>query len=247
MGEEERNPPAFNVPGVLLVLIALMAAIHAMRQFISADLDLWIVYAFGFVPGRYAGEALRLPMPLGSAGDVLGFVTYALLHGSWLHLASNALWMIAFGAAVAKRFGAFRFIVFGVVCAVAGAALHLATHWGEFVPMVGASAAVSGHMAAAIRFAFSPGGPLTAAGRLYPETAAHVPAVSILTAFQNRSVIAFTAIWMVFNLLFGLGATSLAGVEGEIVWQAHVGGFLAGLLLFGLFDPVRRTCRNNEI
>ncbi|MCB1478872.1 MAG: rhomboid family intramembrane serine protease [Rhodobiaceae bacterium] len=246
MIEEERNPPAFNVPAVLMVLLAVMAIIQGVRQFVPEDMDVWIIYAFGFVPGRYAGHALQVPMPLGAFGDVLGFFTYSLLHGSWMHLASNALWLVAFGAAVARRFAALRFVIFGVVCAVAGALAHLATHWGELVPMVGASAAVSGYMAAAIRFAFSPGGPLSPMGRLDPERAAHVPAVGILAAFRNRSVIAFTAIWMAFNLLFGLGVTSLAGVDGEIAWQAHVGGFFAGLLLFGVFDPVRPAISEYE-
>lgn len=87
-----------------------------------------------------------------------GFVTYAFLHGSWMHILSNAIWMLAFGAPVARRFGTARFLVLGGVSAVCAALVHLAFHWGEPVPMIGASGAVSGFMGAAIRFAFTPGG-----------------------------------------------------------------------------------------
>lgn len=237
----EDNTPqrAFNIPFVLVVMLAVLVAVHLARLAIDYDLNVWVIYAFGFVPGRYAGRALELPFPFGFFGDVFVFVSYALLHAGWVHLLSNSLWLVAFGAPVARRFGALRFVVFGAVTAAAGAGAHLVTHWGELVPMVGASAAVSGYMAAAIRFAFTPGGPLTAAGRFNPDAAVMVPAVGMFSAFRNRSVVAFVGIWMVFNFLFGVGVVSLGGQEVSIAWQAHVGGFVAGLLLFRLFDPVR--------
>ncbi len=89
-------------------------------------------------------------------------VTYSLLHGSWMHFGVNAVWLLAFGSAVARRFGAMRFLAFFAVTAAAGAAMHLLTNSGSQAPMIGASASISGAMAAAMRFAFQRGGPLGA-------------------------------------------------------------------------------------
>src|SRR5262245_65853199 len=90
-------------------------------------------------------------LPSGGA-DVWTFVTYAFIHADWTHLLVNSIWLLPFGSAVARRFGAVRFLAFFAVAAAAGAALHLATHAGEQFPMIGASAAISGTMAAAMRF-----------------------------------------------------------------------------------------------
>ncbi len=239
-GRRERVP-AFNIPGVLLAVLALLGGIHLLRWLLLSDRnDLWVIYAFGFTPARYAGRALELPFPLGDVGDLIGFVSYTLLHGGVMHLVANALWLVAFGAPVARRLGASRFLLLGAVASLAGALAHLATHWGEPIPMVGASAAVSGYMAAAIRFAFTPGGPLSAAGRRDPQRAVLVPAVGILAAFRQPAVVVFTAIWVGVNVLFGTTNAIPGAGDAGIAWQAHIGGFLAGLLLFALFDPVRR-------
>ena len=155
-----------------------------------------------------------------------------------MHLGINAVWLLAFGSAVARRFGPLRFLLFFAVTAAAGAAMHLATHYGELVPMVGASAAISGFMAAAMRFAFQGGGPLG----LWPRHEAHayhVPAAPLRVALGDPRILAFLAVWFGLNMLLGLGSLSLAGEDQQVAWEAHIGGFLAGLLLFPLFDPVR--------
>jgi membrane associated rhomboid family serine protease len=79
-----------------------------------------------------------------------------------MHFGVNAVWLLAFGSAVARRFGAMRFLAFFAVTAAAGAAMHLLTNSGSQAPMIGASASISGAMAAAMRFAFQRGGPLGA-------------------------------------------------------------------------------------
>jgi hypothetical protein len=94
---------------------------------------------------------------------------------------------------------------------------------------------VSGHMAGAIRFALSPGGPLTAEGRRNPDAALHAPVLPLTQAFRDSRILAFVGIWMVSNVAFGLAPVSLDGAQVSIAWQAHIGGFLAGLMLFRLF------------
>ena len=151
----------------------------------------------------------------------------------------NAVWLLAFGAPVARRFGAVRFLVFFAVTAAAGAAAHLVTHAGDPVPMVGASAAISGYMAAAIRFVFQPRGPLDLASGSGPHAHA-VPALPLLAALRDLRVLAFLAVWFGLNLVFGAVAPPIVGADQPLAWEAHLGGFLAGLLGFGAFDPVAR-------
>ena len=229
-----------NVPGVVSATLVVLGLIHVMREWILAPRqDMTFLEWFAFIPARYDPVFVAQGVPGGLGAQIWTFVTYALIHGDWVHLGVNAVWLLAFGSAVARRLGPLRFLVFFAVTAAAGAALHLATHDGEPVPMVGASAAISGFMAAAIRFVFQGGGPLGLLPR-HEAHAYHVPAAPLRAAFSDPRILAFLAVWFGLNILFGLGSLSLAGEDQSVAWQAHIGGFLAGLLLFPLFDPVPR-------
>jgi membrane associated rhomboid family serine protease len=187
-------------------------------------------------------------VPGGWAAGIWTFVTYAFIHGDITHLGLNTVWLLAFGSAVARRFGAVRFLAFFMVTAAAGAAMHLATHPGDFWPMVGASAAISGFMAAAIRFVFQAGGPLGLLGGSRNRAYA-TPAAPLFVTLRDPRVLAFLAVWFGLNFLFGLGSLSLTDDQQSVAWQAHIGGFVAGLLLFPLFDPVPaggRRPRNDD-
>lgn len=224
--------PVLNVPGVVAALSAIMAAIQLIRGVLSEAADIEILALFAFIPARYAAVP-EFELPGGIGAQIWTFVTYALLHGGWVHLGVNLVWLLAFGTPVARRFGTPRFLMFCAVTAAAGALAHLVSYPGAMVPMIGASAVVSGAMAAAVRFAFAPGGPL--GPRTYGSFG-HLPAVPLTRALREPRVLVFILVWVGLNFLFGVGV-SLPGAEGEIAWQAHLGGFFAGLLLFSLFDP----------
>ena len=92
---------------------------------------------------------------------------------------------------------------------------------------------------AAIRFAFVRGGFLSFR-RGDADAAATVPAQPLRRALRDPRVLGFLAVWFGVNIVFGVGSIGI-GTEGEsVAWQAHIGGFFAGLLLFSLFDPVPR-------
>jgi membrane associated rhomboid family serine protease len=229
----------FNVPAVLAATVALLAVIQAVRDFLVSDaVNVAILLWFAFIPARYdPTPLLHGAYPGGIAADAWTFVTYALLHGSWLHLGLNAVWLLAFGTPVARRFGTARFLGFFAVTAAAGAVAHLVTHAGDPAPMVGASAAISGFMAAAIRFVFQPGGPLDL-WSARDEASHAVPAAPLFAALRDPRIVAFLAIWFGLNLMFGVASLPILGAEQPVAWQAHVGGFLAGLLAFAAFDPI---------
>ena len=234
------SEPIFNVPGIVAVLIAALVLVHGVREWVlSADADNDLLWLFAFVPVRYQSSVLgEGAFPGGVAADVWTFVTYALLHGSWTHLILNSVWLLAFGTPVARRFGTARFLAFFAVTAAGGALAHLAVHAGMRVPMIGASAAISGFMAAAIRFAFQRGGPLRLIGN-DPNDAYRVPALPLIAVLRDGRVLIFLGVWFGLNLLVGLGSLGIDGSDQAIAWQAHIGGFVAGLLAFALFDPIK--------
>lgn len=234
-----QREPAFNAPSAVLWLLAIFAAVHVARSFISESADIDVLLRFAFIPARFdAASRFAADMLGGEGAKVWTFVTYAFLHGDWTHLLVNSVWMLAFGSAVAWRFGTGRFLLFSAITAAAGAATHLAFHFGTPAPVVGASAAISGHMAAAARFIFEAGGPL-GAFRQNGRGAFMAPAEPLGRAIRRPQVIVFLAVWFGMNILFGLSGVPIGEEGATVAWEAHIGGFLAGLALFPLFDPVR--------
>jgi membrane associated rhomboid family serine protease len=240
MRVKPKAEPILNVPPVVVALLAALALVHVGRAFLlSHDEDIEFLLNFAFIPARY--ETSLLPagsFPGGWGAEVWTFATYALIHADLVHLAINGVWVLAFGSAIARRFGAARFLAFFAATAAAGAATHLVTHGGELFPMVGASAAISGFMAAAMRFAFQAGGPL-GTWQAADAEAYRVPAAPLGIVLRDPRVLAFLAVWFGLNILFGIGSVTMPGIEQAIAWQAHIGGFLAGLVLFPVFDPIR--------
>jgi membrane associated rhomboid family serine protease len=263
---EKTSEPIFNVPGVILALILGLAAVQGLRDWVLGEAAL--LWDFALIPARFSH--LLGSDPLQALSDRLAadpdnamllqrlalarelmlenetkpwtLVTYAGLHGSWMHLVLNSIWLLAFGSAVARRFGAVRFLAFFAVTALAGGVAHVLTHVDDVIPMVGASAAVSGCMAAAIRFVFQPGAPL-GVFRLGDEHAYRLPALPLGDVLRDRRVMSFLVVWFGMNLATGLAGTGLGITDATIAWEAHVGGFLAGLFGFPAFDPASGSDR----
>jgi len=215
----EGRQPAFNVPAVVLGLIGLLAAAHGLRLALPPAQSADVVGAYAFIPARllFAGSFWDKAVP---------FVSYMALHGDWAHVGINCLWLLAFGPIVARRFGAPLFLLFFLVCGVAAAALFLAFNWGGADPVVGASGAISGLMAAGIR--------------LLPGLAPWAwPAEAPMAPLFSRQVLGFTAVWVVMNMVVGIWGLGMVPAGQAIAWQAHLGGYFAGLLLAGPFDSLR--------
>ena len=113
--------------------------------------------------------------------------------------------------------------------------------------MIGASAAISGFMAAAMRFAFQRGGPLSMLRGGDDDEAYRVPAIPLTGVLSDARVLIFLAVWFGINIVFGIGSLPITGSDNPVAWQAHIGGFLAGLLLFSWFDPAPTGRQNDDI
>lgn len=223
-----QNEPIFNIPNVVLAMLLIMVAVQvALDTALSPETANALFVEAAFIPQRYALEAA------GQGGAYYWSpITYSILHGGYAHLALNGFWLAAFGTVVARRIGWIRFLAFWVLSSVAAAGLFLAFHWGDRSVMIGASGVVSALMGAAARFAFGTAG--------FRREYAHLnPRKSILQSLSNRTVVVFLAVWFGINMLAAVGFTFGAG-ESAIAWEAHVGGFLFGFLMFALFDPLQQ-------
>lgn len=234
--------PIFNIPRSVAGLSIILLAIHELRQWLPEALNVDILLRFAFIPLRFSHPG-QAPEVFGD-NDAWGWVTpvtYAFLHGDWQHVGVNTLWLVAFGSAVARRFGDSRFLLFSLLCAVGGAGVHYLFHSADATPVIGASAAISGQTAAAARFIFEFGGPLGAL-RLQDDEAFRRPAMPFFQSLKNPRVFAFVGIWFALTLFTGVGVVPIGLEEGaSVAWEAHLGGFIAGLLLFPIFDPIRRA------
>lgn len=258
--------PVFNMPGIVTGSIALLLAIHVVRAVLPETWDWRAIIDLAFIPARWtaAFDPARIPEIVEAAAQAAGsaevsearqdfaraivadraampwtLASYGLLHGSWMHVAFNAIWLAAFGTPVARHFGAWRYAVLAVVGIVAGALLHLWLDPLSTMPLVGASAGISALMGAATRFVFQPPPDYASAmaWQLPPR-----PAVQSLSELaRNRTAVIFIGIWFATNLVFGLLSEPLGAGEGPIAWDAHLGGFYAGFFLLPLLVPNSRS------
>ena len=214
----------FNLPGVVAVVLAVMWLLQiAQDTVLTPGQGARLIVEVGFIPLRYS---------IGLADRGLAWlwtpVTYSLLHGGFGHLIVNSIWLMAFGAVVARRIGTQRFLAFWVLSAIVSAAVYWPFHIQSQIPMIGTSGVLSALMGAAARFAFPKD------GRFNRMNAHLLPRNTLAEALTNRTVLVYVAIWFGINALAAFGFA--AAEDARIAWEAHLGGFLFGFLVFSPFD-----------
>lgn len=224
-----KPPPVFNAPASVMAVIGVLAVVHAGLWALGGAWQVWSLFALALNPIRFVNP----DFPALWGAKYWSLVTYMLLHGDWMHLLFNCLWLLVFGTPVARYMGSARFLLLCVVAGVAGGLASLFLHWGEEIFVIGASGAVSGLLAAAIPLMY---------GHRVPGGARPL---SMMEFFSSPKALMFTAIWLVLTLVSGAagwtGNSFMA--EGGIAWEAHLGGFLGGFLAFYALAPraVRRA------
>jgi membrane associated rhomboid family serine protease len=176
---------------------------------------------FGIVePGTRVELGEGLACVLDGQGAWVTVLTSMFMHGGWFHLIGNMWFLWIFGDNVEDAMGRLRFLVFYLLCGIAAAAAQAATDPTSSVPMVGASGAI--------------GGVMGAYWRLFPR--AHVHTLLVLGFYVTTlSLPASFMLGYWFLIQIAGGLPSLTGLSGGVAFWAHVGGFLAGVLLVGAF------------
>lgn len=226
-----QRQPIFNVPGIVLALLVIFCAVHLLLWVVlPTDEGEWLMLALAFIPARMG--VLAGDLPGGHVATYTSFVTHQFLHGNLAHLGINSAWLLAFGTPIARRTDALRFLVFFLICGIAGALVYLAVNGTERVVVVGASGAISGLMGAALRFVLR-GTALRGPDTI--ESIRRIPLMTLAEALQDRRMLVVIVGWTALNVLLAQGAGAFIEAAG-VAWEAHLGGFYAGLLLYGFFD-----------
>jgi membrane associated rhomboid family serine protease len=211
-----------GVPIVTWALIALnvLAFLLEINRPSEAALQTFIEQ-WGVVPNEYA--AGRDLAPLIAAPFWSTLFTSMFLHGGWLHLGGNMLYLWIFGDNIERAMGAVKFLIFYVVCGLAASAAHILFNMQSGIPAVGASGAISGVLGGyLLMFPQNRVRVLTRGGIV------HVPALVVL------------GFWIVLQVINGFGAMATTSESGGgIAFMAHIGGFVAGLVLVKLFATRR--------
>jgi|AACY02.3.fsa_nt_gi Uncharacterized membrane protein (homolog of Drosophila rhomboid) len=200
------SQPAINLPPLILQLLGVIWGIFLLHEF---GLLPWQAYGFLVFRADLFIKALSGSAPLSVYFSILG---YSLMHGGFMHVIFNSLWLAAIGKATLARLNSLQFLMVLIVGSIGGAVAHMLAHPGEATSMVGLSASISALFGIFCRIPGHRG-----------------QALPLLSDRVTRFSLGFLAI----NLLLGL----LPGVNGAgmIAWQAHLGGFFAGLLTAPFF------------
>lgn len=211
------SPPIINAPAAVKWLAGIIIAVHLLRLALPDAWDFSLVEMLAFDSSVYTDAGTGQVKP---AAAILGPLGHMLLHADFLHLGVNMGLFLAFGAAIARRMSGIWFIIFFLVCGLAGAAAWFVMHPNSPALLIGASGAISGTIGAIARLGLGRG----------PARGGPMP-------FRNRrTALNFAGVWILLNFLFGAIGGQLFGVDAEIAWEAHLGGFVAGFLLMRPVD-----------
>lgn len=211
--------PSRRAPFVLWAILLANALVFVHELRLSEGGLERLFEHYGVVPVRLQLEGAAL---LSSPGAYVALLTSMFLHGGWLHVLGN-LWTLAiFGDNVEDRMGPLRFLAFYLVCGVLAGVVHVYFNPESPVPTIGASGAISGVMGAYFV--------------LYPR-ARIVTLIPILfyPLFVELPAFVFLGLWFASQLLSGTASMVEPEAAGGIAFLAHVGGFVAGVLLHWLF------------
>ncbi len=209
--------PSRSVPYVVYALIGLNAAVFLFELSLGEDLGR-LFASFGVTPLRVS-EALDTYAD--DPGAYLSFVTSMFLHGGWMHLLGNMVFLYVFGDNIEDRFGHGRFLLFYLLTGAAAAATQVFIEPSSGVQMVGASGAIAGVLGAYVI--------------LFPR-AKVLTLIPIFVFFQLVELPAFVflGLWFLMQIVSGLLALQIGADAGGVAWWAHIGGFVAGAVLLPL-------------
>ena len=211
-----------NYPVVNILLIATNVLLYIVQTAQGPQQDQFI-YTYGLVPARYSVPEISVHFT--SFQQALALLSFMFLHGGIWHLLGNMWSLYIFGDNVEDRLGPFRYLLFYLLCGWASGLFHLFLNWQSPIPTIGASGAIAGVMGAYLI--------------LFPHSRilTLIP-ILIIPYFIEIPAYFFLGIWFLLQF-FGAAGSDAQG--GGIAWWAHVGGFIAGMILVKVLERVPQT------
>ncbi len=226
------SPRRRNVPIVNVLIIFVNVAVFLYETTLS-DLQLQnFVMSYGIVPAEIV-KGLDLP-PAVPFPIWLTTLTAMFIHGGWLHLGSNMLFLWVFGDNVEDRLGSLPYLFFYLVCGIIAALVQIATGPGSTVPSIGASGAIAGVLGAYIL--------------LFPRATVRsiLPVIPFgcLFGFIPIPAVLMIGLWFIIQIFSGIADLGVATAQsGGVAYWAHIGGFVTGIVLVLAFRRVARLSR----
>jgi len=219
--------PRRTVPYVTWALVVLNVLAFLWQLSLGGQLER-VLFSIAFIPARFW-------LPGNWIADLFTMGASMFLHGSLMHIGSNMLYLWIFGDNVEDRLGHFRYLVFYLLCGVIATLAHAVFSPGSTIPAIGASGAIAGVLGAYL-ILYPRAQVMTLIPIFFFITIRHIPAVFIL------------GLWFVLQLFSGVGSLGVTDAQdmGGVAYFAHIGGFVAGMALIGLFGGFRRPRRPSE-
>lgn len=224
------NPTTLN-PVITIAFITACIGVFAYQFSMGPQAGQMLVYQLGAIPAVIFGNE-TLPPEVVLVPSSLSLITSMFLHGGFMHLFGNMLYLWIFGNNIEDIMGHTRFIVFYILCGIIAAMSHALTDPGSVTPMIGASGAISGVLGAYLL--------------IYPR--AHVKTLILLGFFIRIMYLpAGVVLGFWFLLQLGNGWLMMDKGGGGVAWFAHIGGFIAGMVLVGFFKKKNVRFFNRSI
>jgi len=214
--------PTKRFPLITVIIISCNIIVFLWQSLIPNGHNIF-VYFLGLIPYEVTHN-----MEIYADGPALIYSTVftsIFVHGSFLHLAGNMLFLWIFGNNVEDYFGRINFVIFYLICGIASAFAQVIININSTIPMIGASGAIAGTLGAYLV--------------LYPR--AKVNTIVIFGFFIRMIKIPATIVlgfWIIYQFFYGVSSLAARPGEGGTAWFAHIGGFIAGFLLVKLYKVI---------
>jgi len=211
--------PTRRFPYVTASIIIINALVFIYQLGLSPGTYREMMLKFAFIPALYTGSA-HLPADLHVIPGVSIF-TSMFMHGGFMHIAGNMLYLWIFGDNIEDFLGPVKFIIFYLVSGVIAVGVFTLTSWGSTVPLIGASGAIAGVLGAYLV--------------LYPQARVNTLVFFFFITFIRIPAKILLGFWFILQLFYAIPELALGGSQGSgVAWFAHVGGFAFGYLYFKL-------------
>ena len=221
------NQPSSSLPVVTYILMGMNLMVFLLQMQISPGNEVFF-YSYGLVPAKYTVHEMSRHFSI--ANHVFSIFTYMFLHGGFLHFLGNMWFLYIFGDNVEEYFGSLRFAGFYLLCGVISGVFHLFLNPVSMVPTIGASGAIAGVMGAYFL--------------LYPKARIlTVIPIIIIPWFVEIPAFIFLGFWFLIQFFNAAGS----GAGSGIAWWAHIGGFIAGMVLVKIIKKMPKTGAHQKI